>query len=153
MPSGARVLASEISAHETDRTWAWVSKAAWGPSSYTKNLITSLIIQSIETVSFSTFNSIMDLITFTVLQNTNFHFAFALLSGRMYTNTLLATLNSRDKMREDMDMADPDSTQHLPTAVHISVEQHQQGDMEMETKNSSQGKRSFDTSPAVFRSR
>jgi hypothetical protein len=39
------------------------------------------------------------------------------------------------------------------TAVHISVEQHQQGDMEMETKNSSQGKRSFDTFPAASRSR
>ncbi|KAJ7858556.1 hypothetical protein B0H13DRAFT_2356466 [Mycena leptocephala] len=73
MPSGARVLASEISAHETDRTWAWESKAAWGPSSYADNLITNLIIQSVETASFSTFNSIMDFITFTVLQNTNFH--------------------------------------------------------------------------------
>ncbi|KAJ7849597.1 hypothetical protein B0H13DRAFT_2285024 [Mycena leptocephala] len=126
----------------------------------TDNLITRLIIQSIETASFSTLNSIMDLITFTVLQNTNFHFIFALLSGRMYTNTLLATLNSRDKLRENMDMGGIHTSGGLhttpafmhSTAVHISVEQHQQGDMEMETKNSSQGKRSFDTFPTVSRS-
>jgi hypothetical protein len=53
----------------------------------------------------------MDLITFTVLQNTNFHFIFALressrihcaadrtdriVSGRMYTNTLLAVSTAR----------------------------------------------------------
>ncbi|KAJ7854887.1 hypothetical protein B0H13DRAFT_2358197 [Mycena leptocephala] len=103
----------------------------------------------------------MDLITPTVLQNTNYHFIFALLSKRMYTNMLLTTLNSRDKMREDMDIGGihtPGRLHSTPafmhsTAVHISVKQHQQGDMEMETKNSSQRKRSFDTFPAVSRSR
>ncbi|KAJ7864375.1 hypothetical protein B0H13DRAFT_2353696 [Mycena leptocephala] len=137
-------LASKISAHETDRTWPWESKAAWGPSSYTDNLITSLITQFIETASFSTLNSIMDLIIVTVLQTTNFHFVFALLSGRVYTNTLLATLNSREKMREDMGGIHTTGRLHstpafmYSTAVHISAEQHHQGDMEMETKDSSQ---------------
>ncbi|KAJ7893565.1 hypothetical protein B0H13DRAFT_2037254, partial [Mycena leptocephala] len=127
--------------------------------------ITSLIIQSIETASFSTrliYSWIMDLITFTVLPNTNFHFVFAfVISGRMYTNTLLATLNSRDKMRENMDMGGIHTTGRLhstpafmhSTTAHISVKQHQQGDMEMETKDCSKGMRSFDTSPAVFHSR
>ncbi|KAJ7672037.1 hypothetical protein B0H17DRAFT_1084579 [Mycena rosella] len=56
-------------------------------------LASILILQSIETASISTLNSVLDLITFTSLQNTNFHFVFA----------LAQTLNSRDKIREYMD--------------------------------------------------
>ncbi|KAJ7845076.1 hypothetical protein B0H13DRAFT_2676044 [Mycena leptocephala] len=126
----------------------------------TDNLITRLIIQSIETASFSTLNSIMDLITFTVLQNTNFHFIFALLSGRMYTNTLLATLNSRDKLRENMDMGESthraDSTQHLPscTAPRYTFQSSSTSKAiwRWRRKNSSQGKRSFEPFPTVSRS-
>ncbi|KAJ7637766.1 hypothetical protein B0H17DRAFT_1106625 [Mycena rosella] len=63
-------------------------------------IITRLTLQSIETASFSaclvflrTLNSVLDLITFTSLQNTNFHFVFA----------LAQTLNIRDKIREDLE--------------------------------------------------
>ncbi|KAJ7681167.1 hypothetical protein B0H17DRAFT_1076637 [Mycena rosella] len=70
-------------------------------------IITRLILQSIETASISaclmflrTLNSVLDLITFTSLSNTNFHFVFALGESR---RTRAQTLNSRDKIREDMD--------------------------------------------------
>ncbi|KAJ7290528.1 hypothetical protein C8J57DRAFT_1276064 [Mycena rebaudengoi] len=113
----------------------------------TDSVIMRLTIQSIETASFSTLNSVMDLITFTVLQNTNFHFIFALLSGRMYTNTLLATLNSRDKMREDMGGIHTVTPALInSTAVHISVEQHQDSNMELESY--SKGNKSFETHPS-----
>ncbi|KAJ7766599.1 hypothetical protein B0H14DRAFT_3165236 [Mycena olivaceomarginata] len=77
-------------------------------------------------------SSMLDLITFTLLSNTNFHFVFALLSGRMYTNTLLATLNFRTKLREDMG-----GVHTIPTAmhgpqVHVSVEQNQEVDIALE---------------------
>ncbi|KAJ7674123.1 hypothetical protein B0H17DRAFT_946924 [Mycena rosella] len=65
-------------------------------------VITRLTLQSIETASFSAC-LVLDLITFTSLPNTNFHFFFALLAGRLYNNTLLTTLNGRDKIREDLD--------------------------------------------------
>ncbi|KAJ7189183.1 hypothetical protein C8R46DRAFT_1024356 [Mycena filopes] len=114
----------------------------------TDNIITRLTVQSIETASFSTLNSvsiilpcgggydthrdaspqIMDLICFTALQNTNFHFVFALMAGRMYTNTLLATLNSREKLREDMSGINTITSPPLSrgVAVHVSVEQRQE---------------------------
>ncbi|KAJ7841181.1 hypothetical protein B0H14DRAFT_3140305 [Mycena olivaceomarginata] len=110
-------------------------------------VITRLTIQSIETASFSTINSMVDVITFTVLPNTNFHFVFALLSGRMYTNTLLAvrtltsqpisrltwgaqTLNFRTKLREDMS-----GVHSIPTAIRGPqvVEQRQEVDIALES--------------------
>ncbi|KAF7299981.1 hypothetical protein MKEN_01320200 [Mycena kentingensis (nom. inval.)] len=67
----------------------------------TDHIITRLIRQSVETASVNTLVSIIDLITFTVMPNTNFHFVFALVAGRLYTMTLLTTINSRQAMRED----------------------------------------------------
>ncbi|KAJ7035999.1 hypothetical protein C8F04DRAFT_1233342 [Mycena alexandri] len=101
----------------------------------TDNIITRLTVQSIETASLSTFNSIMDLICFTALQNTNFHFVFALMAGRMYTNTLLATLNSREKLSEDMDGINTLTSPPLSrgVAVHVSVEQRQERGTELES--------------------
>ncbi|KAJ7230525.1 hypothetical protein GGX14DRAFT_411192 [Mycena pura] len=95
------------------------------------SIITRLTIQSIETASFSAC-LVLDLITFTVIQNTNFHFVFALLSGRMYTNTLLTTLNSRSKMIEDMSGVNTIPSALRGTEVHISVEQNQAVAMPME---------------------
>ncbi|KAJ7637776.1 hypothetical protein B0H17DRAFT_1106661 [Mycena rosella] len=114
----------------------------------TDNIITRLTFQSIETASFSaghvflrrhltsqpflgTLNSVLDLITFTSLQNTNFHFVFALVAGRLYNNTLLTTLNSRDKMSEDMDGINTTTSFLRGAAVHISVERHQTSGMEL----------------------
>ncbi|KAJ7795512.1 hypothetical protein B0H14DRAFT_3158586 [Mycena olivaceomarginata] len=76
--------------------------------------------------------SMVDLITFTVLPNTNFHVIFSLLSGRMYTNTLLARLNFRTTLCEDMG-----GVHSIPTAirrpqVHVSVEQNQEVDITLE---------------------
>ncbi|THH17028.1 hypothetical protein EW146_g3708 [Bondarzewia mesenterica] len=50
-------------------------------------------------------SQIMDLITFTTLQRTNFHLLFALLlepMGRIYTNTLMSTLNERALLRDQL---------------------------------------------------
>ncbi|KAJ6574560.1 hypothetical protein B0H19DRAFT_605032 [Mycena capillaripes] len=98
----------------------------------TDNIITTLIAKSIETASFCTFISIMDLITFTILQNTNFHFVFALVAGRMYTNTLLATLNNGQKLREEGTGITTVPAALRGTAVHISVEQHADSESGME---------------------
>ncbi|KAJ7798873.1 hypothetical protein B0H14DRAFT_2617572 [Mycena olivaceomarginata] len=82
--------------------------------------------------------SMVDLITFTVLPNTNLHVIFSLLTGRMYTNTLLAIdmgvqrLNIRTKLCEDVG-----GVHSIPTAirgpqVHVSVEQNQEVDITLE---------------------
>ncbi|KAF7331342.1 hypothetical protein MKEN_00011900 [Mycena kentingensis (nom. inval.)] len=98
----------------------------------TDNIITRLISKSIETASLNTLISVLDLITFTLLQNTNFHFVFALVAGRLYTNTLLATLNSRERMRDEMSSHSGVSTVPTGLAVHISVDrEHAQPGMEM----------------------
>ncbi|KAJ7186112.1 hypothetical protein C8R46DRAFT_1343181 [Mycena filopes] len=94
----------------------------------TDNIITTLTLKSVETAAFSTLTSLMDLITFTVIQNTNFHFIFALLAGRMYTNTLLTTLNSRDQLHEDLaraSLSHPSKLANRGVAVHVSVEHRQ----------------------------
>ncbi|KAJ7772211.1 hypothetical protein B0H16DRAFT_165463 [Mycena metata] len=104
----------------------------------TDNIITRLTVQSIETASLSTFNSVMDLICFTALQNTNFHFVFALMAGRMYTNTLLATLNSRERFSEEMGGINTLTSAPIRNgvAVHVSVERQETG---TELKNYSKG--------------
>ncbi|KAJ7028341.1 hypothetical protein C8F04DRAFT_67070 [Mycena alexandri] len=118
--------------------------------SKTDNIITTLILQSIETAAFSSLTALMNLITFTVIQKTNFHFIFSLLAGRMYTNTLLATLNSRDKLRADI-LVDGANTLTSPpshgVAVHVSVEHREDDGTEMEdyTKRNPQKARGLDT--------
>ncbi|KAF7363186.1 hypothetical protein MVEN_00671200 [Mycena venus] len=100
----------------------------------TDNLITRITMQSIETASIGTINSILNLISFAALQTTNLNFVFALISGRFYTNTLLTTLNSRTKLSE----FDGEAINTLPksirgTEVHISVaRQHDQSGIAME---------------------
>ncbi|KAJ7186108.1 hypothetical protein C8R46DRAFT_1025994 [Mycena filopes] len=96
--------------------------------SQTDNVITALILKSVETAAFSTLTALLDLITFTVIQNTNVHFIFVLLAGRMYTNTLLTTLNSRDQLREDLaraSLSHPSKLANRGVAVHVSVEHRQ----------------------------
>ncbi|KII90192.1 hypothetical protein PLICRDRAFT_582952 [Plicaturopsis crispa FD-325 SS-3] len=70
----------------------------------TDNVITGLIRSSVETAAFAFFFCVMDFICFTIpqLQDTNFHLIFALPMGRIYTNTLLTTLNSRSNMRSEL---------------------------------------------------
>ncbi|KII85200.1 hypothetical protein PLICRDRAFT_45354 [Plicaturopsis crispa FD-325 SS-3] len=71
----------------------------------TDNVIARIIRSSVETAAFAFFFCIMDFITFTipVLQNTNFHLIFALPMGRIYTNTLMTTINSRSELRIKLD--------------------------------------------------
>ncbi|KAF7302846.1 hypothetical protein MKEN_01246700 [Mycena kentingensis (nom. inval.)] len=113
----------------------------------TDSVITRLISKSIETASLNTIISVLDLITFTLLQNTNFHFVFALVAGRLYTNTLLATLNSREKIRAEMNSHSGISTVPSALAVHISVDRDRDhGQPGMEMNNYSRGKVQMPTS-------
>jgi hypothetical protein len=108
----------------------------------TDNIIMRLISKSIETASLNTLISILDLVTFTVLQNTNFHFVFALVAGRLYTNTLLATLNSRERLRDEMSSHSGVSTVPTGLAVHISVDRDHGNpgvDMEMNSYGNNYG--------------
>ncbi|EIM84585.1 uncharacterized protein STEHIDRAFT_100595 [Stereum hirsutum FP-91666 SS1] len=113
-------------------------------SSYhrTKNVVTKIIKSAVETAAFGSFFCIMDLICFSALQSTNFHLIFALPMGRIYTNTLLSTLNSRVKLREEMSGPKGDTSFNLstnrfapannsvrPTQVNIAVER----EVQMET--------------------
>ncbi|KII90194.1 hypothetical protein PLICRDRAFT_53303 [Plicaturopsis crispa FD-325 SS-3] len=70
----------------------------------TDNVITGVIRSSVETAAFAFFFCVMDFICFTILelQDTNFHLIFALPMGRIYTNTLLTTLNSRAHLRHEL---------------------------------------------------
>jgi len=68
----------------------------------TDNVIERLIRTAIETASFGALFCIIDVIVFTKHINTNLHFFFALPQGRIYTNTLMMTLNSRASLREDL---------------------------------------------------
>jgi len=68
----------------------------------TDNVISRLIRSAVETAAFGSFFCVMDLITFTTLQSTNFHLIFALPMGRIYTTTLMTTLNSRSTLRHEL---------------------------------------------------
>jgi len=68
----------------------------------TDNIIERLIRTAIETSSVGAIFCIIDVIVFTTRIDTNLHFFFALPQGRIYTNTLMMTLNSRANLREEM---------------------------------------------------
>jgi len=68
----------------------------------TDNIIERLIRTAIETCSIGAIFCIIDVIVFTTRINTNLHFFFALPQGRIYTNTLMMTLNSRATLRDEM---------------------------------------------------
>jgi len=68
----------------------------------TDNVIERLIRTAIETASIGAIFCIIDVIVFTTRIETNLHFFFALPQGRIYTNTLMMTLNSRANLREEM---------------------------------------------------
>jgi len=66
------------------------------------HVIERLIITVIETCSVGAIVCIVDIIVFTTRPHTNLHFLFALPQGRIYTNTLMVTLNARASLREEM---------------------------------------------------
>jgi len=68
----------------------------------TDNIIERLIRTAIETCAIGAIFCVLDVIVFTTRIDTNLHFFFALPQGRIYTNTLMMTLNSRAHLREEM---------------------------------------------------
>ncbi|KAJ7658948.1 hypothetical protein B0H17DRAFT_1096361 [Mycena rosella] len=70
--------------------------------SKTDNALSRLSRSGIDSAAFATFFSIMVLITFTKLPSTGFHLLFSIPMGRIYTITLLSTLNQRDSLRHDL---------------------------------------------------
>ncbi|KAJ6456421.1 hypothetical protein C8R45DRAFT_1110936 [Mycena sanguinolenta] len=65
----------------------------------TDTVITRLIRSALESAAFATFFSIMVLVMFTVFPTTGFQIMFAQPMGRIYTSTLLSTLNGRESLR------------------------------------------------------
>jgi len=98
----------------------------------TDSIITSLIRTAIETSAVGAVFCIVDVIVFTTKGNTNLHFFFALPQARIYTNTLMMTLNSRLSLRNEMNSTNAQSFNvssntgrfaPKPTEVSIAVSQ------------------------------
>ncbi|KAK7052360.1 hypothetical protein R3P38DRAFT_2859928 [Favolaschia claudopus] len=70
--------------------------------SKTDGVISRLIQSALESAAFASFFSIMVLIMFTKLPTTGFHLMFSQPMGRIYTSTLLSTLNGRESLRHDL---------------------------------------------------
>jgi len=75
----------------------WSSKTGYRK---TDSVIHSLIRCAIQTGIFSTIFAAGDLICFATSPNTQFYGMFAIPLGRIYTNTLMHTLNLRDSLKE-----------------------------------------------------
>ncbi|KAF8193682.1 hypothetical protein BJ912DRAFT_901458 [Pholiota molesta] len=82
--------------------WGYLSKSRTGQRR-SDNVISRIIYSSIETAAVGAVFCIMDLITFTAFPDTNFHVIFAFPMGRIYTNILLRTLNSRSSLRAEFE--------------------------------------------------
>jgi len=68
----------------------------------TDSVLQDLIRLAIETASLGAACCVADVIVFNVRSKTNLYFIFTLLQGRIYTNTLFLTLNSRVGFRQAM---------------------------------------------------
>jgi len=77
--------------------------------SKTDTIIERLIRTAIETAAVGAIFCVLDVIVFTTKGDTNLHFFFALPQGRIYTNTLMLTLNSRSGLREHLHSNNPQS--------------------------------------------
>lgn len=75
----------------------------------TDSIISRLIRTAIETSAVGAVFCVVDLIVFVTRTETNLHYFFALPQGRIYTNTLMMTLNSRLSLRHEMNSTDPQS--------------------------------------------
>ncbi|KAI0742385.1 hypothetical protein C8Q80DRAFT_1346169 [Daedaleopsis nitida] len=112
----------------------WRSKTGFRS---TDTVIGRLMRSSIETTAASAVFCILYLIIFTVLPKTNLYVIFALPLGRIYSGTLLSTLNSRTTLREELfgvSISDPfgesyniaQRMRRMPTELAINVEQEVQ---------------------------
>ncbi|KAF8078980.1 hypothetical protein FPV67DRAFT_89118 [Lyophyllum atratum] len=68
----------------------------------TDTIINRLIRGAIQTGTFSSLFAVGDLVSFTLYGDTNFYAMFAYPIGRIYTNTLLDTLNARLELKKNM---------------------------------------------------
>jgi hypothetical protein len=80
----------------------YLRKGKTGYQTSVDHVIERLIMTVIETCSVGAIICIVDIIVFTTKPHTNLHFLFALPQGRIYTNTLMVTLNARASLREEM---------------------------------------------------
>jgi len=80
----------------------YLHKGKTGYQTSVDHVIGRLIMTVIETCSVGAIVCIVDIIIFTTKPQTNLHFLFALPQGRIYTNTLMVTLNARAGLREEM---------------------------------------------------
>ncbi|KAH9916601.1 uncharacterized protein BXZ73DRAFT_105794 [Epithele typhae] len=97
----------------------------------TNTVIGRLMRSSIETTASSLLFIILYLVLFCVVPNTTFSAIFAMPLGRVYTVSLLSTLNSRSTLRDELyGISSTDGsaydigtrTLHFPTEVAVAVE-------------------------------
>ncbi|KAK6997392.1 hypothetical protein R3P38DRAFT_1898915 [Favolaschia claudopus] len=81
----------------------------------TDTMINRLIIGAIETGVFAAAFAMGDLFSFTFFQTSNLYLLFAFPIGRIYTNTLLHVLNSRDSIRNASQTTGPISLSEVLT--------------------------------------
>ncbi|KAK7048042.1 chitin synthase III catalytic subunit-domain-containing protein [Favolaschia claudopus] len=87
----------------------------------TNTIINRLIGGAIRTGLFASIFALADLFSFLLHRNTNLYAMFAYPLGRVYTNTLLHTLNSRTSMKRHETANMRMSTQNLPSVTHMSA--------------------------------
>ncbi|KAJ7231793.1 hypothetical protein C8J57DRAFT_1196492 [Mycena rebaudengoi] len=81
----------------------------------TDAIINRLIQGAIETGTFASIFALADLFSFVFFRNTNLYAMFAFPIGRIYTNTLLHTLNGRAELRNMNSITDCDIEVRLTT--------------------------------------
>ncbi|KAJ7580272.1 hypothetical protein C8J56DRAFT_962711 [Mycena floridula] len=106
----------------------------------TNRMISRLVSLAIESAAFATFFSIMLLVVFTAYTSTTLNMVFSLPMGRVYTNTLLATLNNRQSIRDENSSSivntfgDSGLVARMNDTVNILVERETtQDDVRLET--------------------
>ncbi|KAJ6504255.1 hypothetical protein C8R47DRAFT_183518 [Mycena vitilis] len=92
----------------------------------TDGVLVRLMRSALESAAFATFFSIMVLIMFTKFPATGFHLMFSQPMGRIYTSTLLSTLNNRESLRRDLVGGTYEFTESLnfrptPNAAAVTV--------------------------------
>ncbi|KAM5539595.1 hypothetical protein V8D89_006704 [Ganoderma adspersum] len=101
----------------------------------TDTVIGRLMRSSVETTALSALFCVLYLLNISIVPDTNFHIVFSLPLGRIYTGTLLSTLNSRTTLREELysgaSMAGErlaERMRRIPKEIGIAVEQDVQMD-------------------------
>ncbi|KAF5365649.1 hypothetical protein D9758_003160 [Tetrapyrgos nigripes] len=68
----------------------------------TDSIINKLLLYAINTGLLTSIFALTDMICFLTMPNNLIHIAFNLMIGKLYTNSLLASLNVRDSLREEL---------------------------------------------------